>query len=131
MITVDTSALVAILLQEPEAELFGRLILADDSPMISVGSYMELARVMRHKRGPAALPIVDALIQKLGLILMSVTPQQAIYANEAIVAYPILNFGDGFAYGLAKDHDIPLLFKGDDFSQTDVKHVVSNLKNAF
>lgn len=123
MIAVDTSALVAILLNEPEATLFSTIILQDDQPLISAGSLIELHRVMKSKRGKKSQAFIDEIIEALEISVVSVTPEQAAIACKVTYEYSILNYGDTFAYALAKDRDIPLLFKGKDFSKTDVGKV--------
>ncbi len=123
MIAVDTSALVAILLKEPDAEQITKAILSDDEPLMSVGSWIELIRVMKAKRGTASLPLVDELLAALEIELVSVSAEHGKLAAQATLHFPILNYGDTFAYALAKSRDIPLLFKGEDFSRTDIEIV--------
>ncbi|MEO1016753.1 MAG: type II toxin-antitoxin system VapC family toxin [Pseudomonadota bacterium] len=120
MIAIDTSALVAILLQEPDAARFAQAIQDDEEPMLSAASLIELSRVMKHKQGPETKAIIDRLVEKAGITIASVTPLQAEIACAAGYRFPVLNFGDVFSYALAKDRDIDLLFKGDDFSRTDI-----------
>lgn len=120
MIVVDTSALVAILLREPEAAAFAAAILSDDAPILSAANHVELARVMKAKRGPDAPPLVAELLAKLAITVTPTTAAEAEVAIAAAVAYPVLNYGDSFAYALAKTRGAPLLFKGDDFSRTDL-----------
>ena len=120
---VDTSALVAVLLREPEAERFTKAILSDDEPLMSVGSWIELVRVMKAKRGEASLPLVGELLAALEIELVSVSSEHGQLAAQATLEFPILNYGDTFAYALAKNRDIPLLFKGEDFSRTDLEIV--------
>jgi ribonuclease VapC len=126
---VDTSALAAILLKEPDAEGFMAAI-SDrrDHASISAGSVIELMTVVARRKGPHALDEVDALLAALGLAVAAVDGVQVEFAREAIARYGKgtgagkngLNFGDCFAYALAKATGRPLLFKGNDFSQTDV-----------
>jgi len=123
MIAVDTSALVGILLREPEAERITKAILGDDEPLISVGSWIELIRVMKAKRGTASLLLVDELLAALEIELVSVSAEQGKIAAQATLEFPILNYGGTFAYALAKSRNIPLLFKGEDFSKTDLEIV--------
>lgn len=121
MIAIDTSALVAILLREPEAPRFAEAIQNDNEPVLSAVSLVELSRVMTFRQGPETRAVIDRLIERAGIAVAPVTLSQAEIACEVGYRYPVLNFGDVFSYALAKEHDIELLFKGDDFSRTDVR----------
>jgi ribonuclease VapC len=123
---VDTSALVAIALEEPDADLMLRKLFGTPVRRISAGTWMELSTVI-IRRHPAKAPLVEALLQRLNLIIEDVTSEQAKLGKEAYRAYgrgtgsrARLNFGDCFSYALAKATGEPLLFKGDDFAQTDI-----------
>ena len=124
---VDTSALVAIVNDEPEAERFHGLLL-DHEPLISCGTLIETLRVMQVGLGPQALGAVDRLIELYGIEPVPVDAEQAALARAGMLAYgkgrgeapAVLNFGDLFAYALARQLRLPLLFKGDDFRATDV-----------
>lgn len=121
---VDTSALMAILLQEEDARTYADAI-AGASTVMSAASYVELTIVAlsRGLRGRAELEatLADALIE-----IVPVTIDQAQLAADAYERYgkgrhPAgLNFGDCFAYALARSRNEPLLFKGEDFALTDV-----------
>lgn len=123
---VDTSALLAILFGEPEADTFTVLISAAPAPRMSAASYIEAALQMDGLGVPALANQLDALIDRLGLVLAPVTLDQARSAREAGRRFgkgrhpAALNFGDCFSYALAKSAGEPLLFKGDDFSRTDI-----------
>ncbi len=124
---VDTSALIAILRDEPDAESLALALAADRSPRMSSANYLETAIVIDAARDPVASRQVDHLVAKAGLILEPVTAEHAQTARAAYrdfgkgSGHPAqLNFGDCFAYALAKSTDQPLLFKGDDFTHTDV-----------
>ena len=127
---VDASALLAILFEEPEAQTFARAIGAAPSSAISVVNYVEAGiradGVKSKKRGPA----LDQIIEALAIELASVTPEQGIVARHAYRIYgkgihpARLNLGDCFAYALAKRRAEPLLFKGDDFSKTDIEAAI-------
>jgi ribonuclease VapC len=127
-IVVDTSAVVAILRAEPEADRFAELVEAQDSA-ISAGSVIEAVRVMTAKRGGDAGPRVWRFLQAFRVRIVAVTAAQVHFAVEGMARFgkgrgappTVLNFGDLFAYALARQLDAPLLFKGDDFGQTDVK----------
>lgn len=121
MIIVDTSVLIAILLRETEAEKITLAIENDEEPLLSVASFVELGLVMKYKQGPATQKLINSLITIARIAIVPVTKEQAYIAQEAIYKFPILNYGDVFSYALAKERNAPLLFKGNDFSQTDVK----------
>jgi ribonuclease VapC len=123
---IDTSALVAILDQEPEAERIARTLAATPERMLSAANLLEVGIVMQARRGDDGTRDVDLLLAKLRVEIVPFTARQAEIARKAFRRYgrgrhdAKLNFGDCFAYALAKDAAAPLLFKGDDFGQTDV-----------
>jgi len=124
---IDTSAIVAILRQEPEARRFAEAIEAAPVRRISATTYVEIGAVIDGARDPVASRLVDELLAKAGIIIEPVTAAQARIAREAYRDFGKgsghaagLNFGDCFAYALAKATGEPLLFKGDDFSHTDM-----------
>lgn len=124
---VDTSAVIAILRNEPDAAEFAKAIEAAMNRRISVVNFVEAAAVIDGSRDPIASRRLDDLIREAGLVLESVTETQARLARAAYrdfgkgAGHPAkLNFGDCFAYALAKTTAEPLLFKGNDFSHTDV-----------
>ena len=124
---VDTSALVAIVNDEPEAERFHGLLL-EHEPVISCGTLIETLRVMQVGLGPPALDAVDRLIELYGIEPVPVDVAQVALARGGMLACgkgrgdapTALNFGDLFAYALAKQLRLPLLFEGSDFSATDI-----------
>ena len=124
---LDTSALVAILFQEPEAEDFARLILAADICRLSVANQLELAIVLERQARPDAARQAEAFLRAAAIVVEPVTLQQGALARQAYYDFgrgrhrARLNFGDCFAYALAKAMDEPLLFKGREFVQTDVR----------
>ncbi|HMN85798.1 MAG TPA: type II toxin-antitoxin system VapC family toxin [Bauldia sp.] len=125
---LDTSALVALLVNEAEAPAFARLIEDADVVRLSAGNYLELGAVIDGRRNPALSRQVDALLAEAQVVVEPVTAEQARIAREAYrdfgrgSGHPAsLNFGDCFAYALAKDKGETLLFKGDDFRRTDVR----------
>jgi ribonuclease VapC len=130
---VDTSALVAIVNDEPEALRFHGLLL-DHEPLISCGTLIETLRVMQVGLGSAALGAVDRLIALYAIEQVAVDAGQVALAREGMLAYgkgrgeapAALNFGDLFACALARQLRLPLLFKGDDFAATDVLPVSSD-----
>ena len=135
MIVVDTSALIAILDGEPDAALYAEAIAETDAPLISTASLLELNIVMLNRHGAKAAQIVDRLIQAGGFQVESFTVQHAELAREAYSRYGKgqqtagLNFGDCFSYALAKATGLPLLFKGQDFSKTDIIPVIVKAKS--
>jgi ribonuclease VapC len=122
---VDTSALVAILLREPDGDLFAERIAIASSPILSAASYVELA-IVACSRGIAARVLVEATLEEVGVAVVPVSLAQARLAADAYARYgrghhpARLNYGDCFAYALAKERGEPLLFKGGDFARTDV-----------
>lgn len=121
---IDTSALVAILQDEPEADAFAELLARADDPLISAATLFECSMVQAKTR--RGLENLDDLLLAAGIRVAAVDVAQAHAAREAWVRYgkgqspARLNFGDCFSYALAITTGRPLLFKGDDFAQTDV-----------
>jgi ribonuclease VapC len=125
MIT-DTSAIVAILFAEPEAEHFARVIIEADHCRLSAASFVELAIVVERQLGTNGSRQLDVFL-KIGRIeIEPVSAEQAHIARQAYLDFgkgrhpAALNFIDCFAYALAKAMREPLLFKGNDFSKTDI-----------
>lgn len=125
---VDTSALIAILRTEPDAMLYARAIEAATSRRVSAVNFVEAAIVMDGSRDPVVSRRFDELLAAAQLMVEPVTPDQANIAREAYrdfgrgSGHPArLNFGDCFAYALAKVRREPLLYKGADFAQTDLQ----------
>lgn len=123
---IDTSALVAMLSDEPEAASFEALVEADPVRLMSTASFLEAAIVIESRFGEAGGRELDLWLYRAAVDLVAVHPDQAETARVAYREYgkgrhPAgLNFGDCFAYALAKVSGEPLLFKGDDFTRTDV-----------
>jgi ribonuclease VapC len=127
-VILDTSAVIAILRLEAEASEFARIIERAKQPRISAVSYVEAAAVIDGSKDPIASRRFDELIEAAQIALEPVTEAQARIARQAYrdfgqtSGHPAkLNFGDCFSYALAKSKGEPLLFKGQDFSRTDVK----------
>lgn len=127
---VDTSAVLAILLQEPEATEYAQRIEDAPRPLISAASVVEAGIVLVSRYGPEARQDLQDFIAQGGLQIEPVTAVQAELALDASQHFgkgrhsAALNFGDCFAYALAKATNQPLLFKGNDFSQTDLQAVL-------
>ena len=124
---IDSSALIAILRDEPEARSFAEAIGTAALRRISATTYVEVGAVIDAGRDPVASRLFDELLQTAGVVVEPVTVEQARIAREAYRDFGKgsghragLNFGDCFAYALAKVTGEPLLFKGDDFVHTDV-----------
>jgi ribonuclease VapC len=119
---VDTSALIAILRDDPEARAFAIAIADSDQRRISAANYLEAAIVIDGSHDPIASRRFDDLLREAAIAIEPVTEEQAKVAREAYRDFgrgsghaAQLNFGDCFAYALAMTTGEPLLFKGDDF----------------
>ena len=128
MIAADTSALVSIALGEPERESFLKTMLAAHTVLISTVSVVETRMVVHARRGERAVVLIDDLLRLPMFEIVPPGPEEMNAAFAAFVAYgkgsghpAMLNFGDLFSYALAKVRSVPLLFKGNDFSHTDLK----------
>ena len=124
---IDTSALLAILFAEPEAQRLVRAVAAAETRAVGAPTVVEAAAVMLAKKGPAGEVALDALLQRLSIEIVPMTPDAATLARGAYQRYgkgvgspAVLNYGDCLAYGIAMAAGDSLLFKGGDFSQTDV-----------
>jgi ribonuclease VapC len=122
---VDTSAMLAILLGEADALRMATAIQSAAVKAMAAATYVELAMVALSRRGTTVAEI-DRQLATWGIEVVPTTPGQARLAAEAFARYgkgrhPAgLNFGDCFAYALARDSGRPLLFKGGDFALTDI-----------
>lgn len=128
MIAVDTSALVAIVLGEPDAESF-LTVLRSDPVIVGAATAVEAEIVVEARQGPDAARDLRLLLTGA---VNEVVPFDADHATIAVEAWrrfgkgrhPAgLNFGDCLSYATARVHDVPLLFKGDDFTKTDIPAV--------
>ena len=124
---VDSSALVAILFGEAEADRFVDAIAEAEPRLISAANLLEAAIVVDNQLGFAAGRQLDRFVEQARIEIEPVTEEQVRIARQAYVDYgrgnhPAgLNFGDCFAYALAKAAGEPLLFKGEDFARTDIR----------
>ena len=123
---LDTSALVAVMFGEPETDLYTQAIHDADRCLISTGTFLELFIVLDRQAAPEAAFQCDTFLRRAGISIEPFTVEQAYLARQAFHDFgkgrhPAgLNFGDCFAYTLAKTTGEPLLFKGDDFRKTDI-----------
>jgi ribonuclease VapC len=124
---IDASALVAILLGEPEAQQLTEAITADPTRLVGGPTLVEASAVMLGRKGPQGEIALDALLQRLDVRIVPFTAEAATHARSAYRQYgkgvgspSVLNYGDCLSYGTAIAVGEPLLFKGDDFPRTDV-----------
>lgn len=127
---VDTSALVAILRLEPDGQRYEAALVASPVNRISAGTFLEVSIVIDRARDPLLSRRLDELLATTSVSIEPVTASQARIAREAYRDFgrgsghrARLNFGDCFAYALARELNEPLLFKGDDFGHTDIPYV--------
>lgn len=127
-IAVDSSAILAIALGEPDALALEEALL-ESEPLMSVATRIELAHVALRRLGKAGVAEIETLLADFGVRFAPMDEEQSETAVKALLAYgkgrgeapAALNLGDTFSYALAKTCDLPLLYKGDDFSRTDVR----------
>jgi ribonuclease VapC len=123
---IDTSAVLAILQNEPERRAINEAVEAADTRAMSVTALVECSIILESRYGPDAVRDLDLYIAKAQVALIPVDAEQAHLARDAFRKYGKgrhragLNFGDCFSYALARSLAEPLLFKGDDFAQTDL-----------
>jgi ribonuclease VapC len=127
---IDTSAILAILLGEPEAEKFIRALALDPKKLASAFSVFEAAVVIHARKGQAGVQQLDLLMHTSAMETVSMNKEQVQIAREAYVRFgkgyhpAALNLGDCCSYALARLSEEPLLYKGEDFSKTDVHSVL-------
>jgi ribonuclease VapC len=131
-VIVDASAIGAILLQESDAQRFSDAIEASSVRRLSAATFLEIAIVIDNRQQPLAARRLDDFLREAQIAIEPVTERQARIAREAYRDYgkgsghPAgLNFGDCFAYALARDFGEPLLFKGADFAATDIRSALA------
>jgi ribonuclease VapC len=127
-VIVDTSAFVAILRDEAGAQVYSRIMAASPILRVSAGTYVELGVVIDGMGNPVLSGAMDRLLEESRVRIEPVTEVQARIARTAYERFgrgsghpARLNFGDCFAYALARDLGEPLLFKGEDFKLTDIE----------
>lgn len=127
---VDSSAVLAILFDEKDAETFARILTEADSCRMSAANFVEVAIVVEAQTKNSGSRQFDAFFRRAGIVIEPVTEEQAHIARQAYTDFgkgrhPAgLNFGDCFAYALAKASGEPLLFKGKDFKKTDIASAI-------
>ncbi|MEX2543475.1 MAG: type II toxin-antitoxin system VapC family toxin [Trueperaceae bacterium] len=123
---IDTSAILAVLENEAEASTFKLEIASAAVRLMSAGTYLETAMVVESRKGADGIGELRLLLGSAGIRLVPFDAEQAMTAQQAFSRYgkgrhrAALNFGDCFSYALAKSTGEPLLFKGNDFSETDI-----------
>lgn len=126
---LDTSAIIAILLNEPEVESLSLAIEQDPVRLLSAASFLESSIVLEMRFGEAGVRELDSLIERIQADIVPVDARQARAARVAFRTFGKgrhqagLNFGDCFSYALSQVSGEPLLFKGSDFGRTDVRQV--------
>jgi ribonuclease VapC len=124
---IDSSAIIAIANREDEMAGFLRAIAADPVRLVSTASMFEVFIAASRHPNPHMVALTDSLIDRLALRVEAVTPEQGLLARKAWTRFgksrhpAALNFGDCLAYALSSATGEPLLYKGNDFAQTDVK----------
>jgi ribonuclease VapC len=124
---IDTSAIVTVLMDEPEQQAFAEILAAETTRVMSAVSFYEAALVMAVKKAtPSAAQLVDDFVRDLAVAIIAAGTEDAVAARDAYFKYGRgfhsagLNFADCFVYALAKSRNEPLLFKGEDFAKTDI-----------
>lgn len=123
---LDTSAIIAILFDEDDAKIYAQAITRADSCRLSAATFVEIAIVVEAQTKDNGSRQLDAFIRRAGIAIDPVTEEQAHIARQAFIDFgkgrhPAgLNYGDCFSYALSKATREPLLFKGRDFSKTDL-----------
>lgn len=126
---LDTSAVLAILLNEPEIDPFSIAIEIDPVRLLSAASLVESSMVIEARYGEVGRRELDLLLQTIGIEIVALDAHQAEVARHAFRTFGKgrhaagLNFGDCFSYALSQVAGEPLLFKGNDFSKTDIRAV--------
>jgi ribonuclease VapC len=125
-VVIDSSALVAIILDEPERVQFSELVL-ERSCLIGAPTLLETSMVLRDRKGPSTTPELRKTLRMLRITVEPFRPDDCAVAFTAFLRYgkgrhrARLNFGDCMAYAIAKTRRRKLLYKGDDFSHTDIE----------
>lgn len=129
---IDTSAVLAILFAEPEAQEFIAAIEIDPVHLMSAPNVLEAMMVIEVRKGAPGVRELELMLHKANIDVVPFTKEHAVIAHQAWRKYGKsnhaagLNLGDCFSYALAKSSGEPLLFKGNDFSQTDIQVAIKN-----
>jgi ribonuclease VapC len=128
---VDSSAIIAVLLDEPERAIFQPALESSASAKMAAPTFLKASMVLASRRGPEILTLLDGLRLEIGITILPFTEGHSLIARAAFLRYGKgrhaagLNFGDCISYAVSKVEGEPLLFKGDDFSLTDVEPAVA------
>ena len=123
---IDSSALLAIVLEEPDSSVYASAISNSPACWLSAASLVEASIVLMRRRSSNPIAVLDKLIESQQIVIVPVDHEQALLARKAFLRFgkgrhpASLNFGDCFSYALAKQMDESLLFKGGDFAHTDI-----------
>lgn len=126
---IDSSAIIAVMLNEANAVKIARVIEAGSQRLLSAANLLEASIVIESRKGEAGGRELDLLIYRAAIEVVAVDQEQAEVARIAWRRFgkgrhpAALNYGDCFAYALAKTRQLPLLFQGDDFSRTDIEPI--------
>ena len=129
MIVLDSSAAIAALFNEPQCQSVTETLSAERHIIMSAANLLECVLRLARGPGPDRSVEIDELIETFGVTVTPIDLEQLHFARAGFLAYgkgrhPAgLNFGDCFAYALAKSRNAPLLFVGEDFAKTDVKRI--------
>jgi ribonuclease VapC len=133
-LVLDTSALVAILLDEPERDVFVQAVSNADHVLVSACTLVEARMVLHGRKGELMNLVLHDFLDQNHIDVVAVDMAQADAAHHAFLLYgkgsghpAQLNFGDLFSYALARTRRLPLLYKGRDFAATDVASALDNL----
>lgn len=127
---LDTSALLVLLLDEPEAEVYRAVLEEDETRLVSAATLLETSIVIEARKGEAGGRELDLLVHRAEIDVVPLDAEQVAEARRGYRRFGRgrhaagLNLGDVFAYALARTSGEPLLFKGDDFSKTDIGRVL-------
>ena len=129
---IDTSAIIAIIFLESDAEIFSRILAGTPGKLISAATRLECASVLLARKPLHGLAFLDELLSETYVETVAFDKNQLAFAIEARRTFgrgtghrAALNLGDCFSYALAKSLDLPLLFKGTDFIHTDIRAAIS------
>jgi ribonuclease VapC len=128
---IDTSAIIAILKNEKGAKELAAALVKAEVKLLSSVSYLEASMVLAGRDGAEAISDLDDLVESADIEIIPFDHEQSRLASQAFIRFGKgrhsagLNFGDCAAYALASKHNLPLLFKGGDFSKTDIRPAIN------